>query len=181
MANHRQESTASPAQGTDTARVFGRRLQRLVETVRPEGRQRYTDAEIAVHVGVSPQYIRKLRNGKSVPSVEKAQSLAEFFEVEHVDYFLKPDDDPAVLTVEDRVRTLEGGCVDRKPATDAVAAPPEDMNTDATLWNRLQEEHGVKEIAMRAGELSPEARVAVLGIVNQLFQSEKGAAPPTRS
>ncbi|QHC22087.1 helix-turn-helix domain-containing protein [Streptomyces sp. GS7] len=181
MTNHRQESTASPNQGADTAQLFGRRLQRLVDTARPKGRQRYTDAEVAAHVGVSPQYIRKLRNGKSVPSVEKAQSLAELFEVEHVDYFLKPDDDPAVLAVERRLRMLEDGCVDAKPATDAAEAQPEEMNADADLWRRLQEEHGVKEIAMRAGQLSPEARAAVLGVVDQLFQSEKGAVPPDQS
>ncbi|MFG2227695.1 helix-turn-helix domain-containing protein [Streptomyces sp. NPDC048644] len=180
MTNRRQEPTAPHVQGTDIAKLFGRRLQRLVDVVCPEGRQRYTDAEVAAHVGVSAQYIRKLRKGTSVPSVEKAQSLAEFFEVEHVDYFLKPDDDPAVLRVENRLQSLENGFADRKPDTDAEAAPPEDMNTDVDLWHRLQEEHGVKEIAMRAGELSPEARTAVLDIVNQLFQSEKSAAPPTR-
>ncbi|MGW7574698.1 helix-turn-helix domain-containing protein [Streptomyces sp. NPDC054765] len=180
MTNHRPKSAASPAQGTDTAKLFGRRLQRLVDLVHPEGRQCYTDSEIAAQVGVSAQYIRKLRNGKSVPSVEKAQSLAELFAVEHVDYFLKPDDDPSVLTVEHRLGTLEDGRAERKPATDAVAARPEMMNADTELWRRLQEEHGVKEIAMRAGQLSPEARMAVLGVVNQLFQSEKGAAPPTR-
>lgn len=152
-----------PSSATDTAQLFGRRLQRLVDVVYPEGRQRYTDAEIAAHVGVTAQYISKLRSGKSVPSVEKAQSLADFFAVEHVDYFLKGDDDPVVLAVERRL--------------DAQGEP----RTDDQLWDELRKDHGVKEIAMRAGQLSPEARAAVLGIVNQLFRSEKGAAPAPRS
>jgi transcriptional regulator with XRE-family HTH domain len=250
MPNPRPEPTSLPSQGTDTARLFGRRLQRLVDVVYPHHRQRHTDAEIAAHVGVTAQYISKLRNGKSVPSVEKAQSLAEFFGVEQVDYFLKPDDDAVVIVVERRLRSMEdlrtgtgtsqapegvhssagffpaassgSGPGSAGPGSDAVsdasstvaadadlgsgagsgtdsgvepgvepgidsgvdsdgradtAAAREQPGPDDSLWHELQMEHGVKEIAMRAGQLSPEARAAVLGIVNQLFLSEKGSTP----
>ncbi|MET9295322.1 helix-turn-helix transcriptional regulator [Streptomyces sp. NPDC003077] len=184
MTNYPSGPTPSASHGPDTAKLFGRRLQRLIDVVRPEGRQRYTDAQIAAYVGVSAQYIHKLRHGKSVPSVEKAQSLAELFAVEHVDYFLKPDHDPSVRAVERRLRALEEGRVGResvgRTGADEGRAPGAAPGADEELWRRLREEHGVREIAMRAGQLSPEARFAVLGIVNQLFRSEKGVAPPER-
>lgn len=105
MPLYRPKAPRRPLQSADAACLFGRRLQRLVEAAHLEGKARFTDTEIAAYVGVSGQYIRNLRGGKSMPSVEKAQRLAEFFGVDHADYFLKPDDDPAVVATERRLRS----------------------------------------------------------------------------
>ncbi|MFD3515807.1 helix-turn-helix domain-containing protein [Streptomyces sp. NPDC058657] len=161
MSLYRPKAPRRPLPSTDAACLFGRRLQRLVEAARLEDKGRFTDTEIAAYVGVSGQYIRNLRSGKSMPSVEKAQRLAEFFGVDHADYFLKPDDDPAVLATERRLRTFEGA------QTTGDSAP-----VDEERWLHLREGHGVQQIALRAGQLSPEARSAVLGIVEDLIRSE---------
>ncbi|GAA2330942.1 MULTISPECIES: helix-turn-helix domain-containing protein [Streptomyces] len=161
MPLNRPKARTRPLQSTDAACLFGRRLQRLIEAARLEGSDRFTDTDIAEYVGVSGQYIRNLRSGKSMPSVAKAQRLAEFFGVNHADYFLKPDDDPSVLAAERRLRTSEG-----------VQTARDSKPVDEQRWRRLCEDHGVQEIALRAGQLSPEARSAVLGIVEDLIRSE---------
>ncbi len=162
-------------QNSVTAALFGRRLQRLIDAAGARGSSSFSDARIATHVGVTGQYIRNLRRGKSVPSVEKAQKLAELFGVEHADYFLRPDDDPHVLEVERRFSASED-----ITASSASPAEGDECVTEGALWRQLQEEHGVKEIAMRAGQLSPEARSAVLGVVEQLLRNENRDSGPAR-
>ncbi|WP_406510966.1 helix-turn-helix domain-containing protein [Streptomyces sp. NBC_00212] len=165
MPLYRPKAPRRPLQSADAACLFGRRLQRLVEAAHLEGKARFTDTEIAAYVGVSGQYIRNLRGGKSMPSVEKAQRLAEFFGVDHADYFLKPDDDPAVVATERRLRSHK----DARPEGDRAL---EEDTAAQERWLQVREDHGVREIALRAGQLSPEARSAVLGIVEELIRSE---------
>ncbi|MFD5735813.1 helix-turn-helix domain-containing protein [Streptomyces sioyaensis] len=166
MPNARPDETPPPSQALYAAVRFGQRLQRLVDVVHPEERQRYTDGEIAAYVGVTPQYVNKLRRGKSVPTLDKAVRLAEFFRIESSDYFMKADGDPAVRAVERRLQALENARDDRPAAERHSAGTGADEDD---IWRKLQQEHGVMEIAMRAEKLSPEARKAVLAIVDQIL------------
>lgn len=175
MHQHRSEGATPSQQSNGTAALFGRRLQRLIDAIGTRGADAFSDARIAAHVGVTSQYVRNLRHGKSVPSVEKAQRLAELFGVEHADYFLKPDNDPYVLSVEKRFFVGEGD-----PASRVTAAEEDEYRTEGALWGQLQDEYGVKEIAMRADQLSPEARIAVLEVVDQLLRDESGKNGPER-
>ncbi|KWT63385.1 hypothetical protein ADL21_02935 [Streptomyces albus subsp. albus] len=175
MSQHRPEAATPSQQSSATAALFGRRLQRLIDAASARGARGFSDARIAAYVGVTGQYVRNLRRGKSVPSVEKAQKLAELFGVEHADYFLRPDDDPQVLEVERRFSASGGATV-----SSASPAEGEEPLTEDALWGQLRDEHGVQEIAMRAGQLSPEARIAVLGVVEQLLRSENRDSGPAR-
>ncbi|MFC4517336.1 helix-turn-helix domain-containing protein [Streptomyces ehimensis] len=162
MAHHEMTGPLEPG----TAALFGARLQRLVDNVHPKRSKPYTDAEIAAHVGVTAKYIGKLRAGRSMPSLEKGRAIAALFDID-VDYLLKPDDHPAVTRVEGRL-----------PTTRESAAPPQKSPshpTEEELWLQLQQVHGVKEIALRAGQLSPGARASVLDIVNRILSSENEA------
>ncbi|MFE0099840.1 helix-turn-helix domain-containing protein [Streptomyces sp. NPDC059009] len=151
---------------------FGARLQRLIDVGYPEGDRRYTDAEIATSVGVSAQYIANLRHAKSLPRLEKAVKLAAFFGLDSWDYFVKPDDDPAVLAVDRRARTLDAQRRGQHvPASDDAGHETPDI---AELWTHLKNNRDVQRIASRATQLSPEGLAAVLGVVDQIL----GATPP---
>ncbi|MCC2280854.1 helix-turn-helix domain-containing protein [Streptomyces sp. ET3-23] len=164
----RSNTTGPSSLERGSAALFGTRLQRLADTT-----EHYSDAEIAMHVGVTTNYIAKLRAGRSMPSFEKGRAIAAFFNV-HVDYLLQPDDHPAVQQVEQRLQEL----VHRRSGSSATnpAVSPAPGDDDETLWQQLQEVHGVREIAMRAGQLSPGARAAVLDIVNRILGSESSTA-----
>ena len=64
-------------------RGFKEKLKWLVENVKsPEGKS-YSDKEIAEAIGISANYIWRLRNDLTVnnPSLEVAEALAKFFRV----------------------------------------------------------------------------------------------------
>lgn len=170
LMSPRSNTTGPPSLEPGSAALFGTRLQRLADTT-----EHYSDAEIAMHVGVTTNYIAKLRAGRSMPSFEKGRAIAAFFNV-HVDYLLQPDDHLAVQQVEQRLQEL----VQRHGGSSATTQPvtPAPEGDDETLWQQLQEVHGVREIAMRAGQLSPGARASVLDIVNRILSSENNAGAP---
>ncbi|MEU8582918.1 helix-turn-helix domain-containing protein [Streptomyces abikoensis] len=163
MAHHEMTGPLEPG----TAALFGARLQRLVDNVYPNHSRPYTDTEIAEHVGVTSKYISKLRAGHSMPSLEKGRAIAALFDVD-VDYLLKPHDHPAVARVEGSLPATRGSA---ELPQGSVGQPTEDE-----LWLQLQQVHGVKEIALRAGQLSPGARASVLDIVNRILGSESEAS-----
>ena len=74
-------------------RTWAQKLNHLLETVRPEGREdRFTVAEIAAGTGLSASYIRNLlRGSQDKPSFENAEALARFFGV-NVAYFSGDDE-----------------------------------------------------------------------------------------
>ncbi|MCD9145988.1 helix-turn-helix domain-containing protein [Streptomyces albireticuli] len=176
----RPDEAAPGAPAPTAAALLGRRLQRLIDTGYPTGERRYTDVEIAEHVRVSSQYISNLRKGKSVPTLEKAVRLADFFDIPSSDYFLRPAGDPAVHEVERTLRALETGDHHLPTAPGRRTAPPApDRDNPATRMDELMVKHRVKELALRANELSDEGLTAVLGIVDQILGNDR-PPPPAR-
>ncbi|MFD5696483.1 helix-turn-helix transcriptional regulator [Streptomyces lasiicapitis] len=170
--------TGSTPDSSDADAIrFGIRLQRLISVGYPEGTKRYTDVEIAASVGVSAQYVANLRNGKSLPRLEKAVRLAAFFRLDSWDYFVKPDDDPVVLAVERRVRALNAQRSGQPPA--AAEAAEADTLDVAELWTHLKNNRDVQRIASRATQLTPEGLAAVLGVVDQILGSTTPTPEPS--
>ncbi|MGK5630985.1 helix-turn-helix domain-containing protein [Streptomyces sp. URMC 123] len=162
----------------DAAALFGQRLQRLVDLVLPDGRRRYTDAEIAAYVGVTAQYVSKLRKGRSIPNAQKALRLAEFFEINGIEYFLRPDEHPSVRAVERRLRSLQARRAGAPPAREQAGRSGGEREPDAdALWAKLQADHRVEQICMRAKRLTPEGQAAVLAIVDQILGTTDPALP----
>lgn len=92
----------------DKRRDFANRLTWLFENVIKEGSKRYTSAEVAAAVGVSPAHLRKLKVGVSAnPTKELIEKLAEFFGVKPA-FFLDPQpDDLASLYFINQVNRLD--------------------------------------------------------------------------
>ncbi|MFP8964636.1 XRE family transcriptional regulator [Streptomyces nanhaiensis] len=133
-------------------RTLAERLDRLFDTVRPEGPKgrRYTNEEVATAVKraepgvrVGGAYLSALRKGtKKNPSTELLTALARFFGV------------PASYFLDERAAT----------------------RTDAEIeLARVAHNMGVRKLALRALELSPEGLAAVTRIVEHVLESEPGA------
>ncbi|MCX4524617.1 MULTISPECIES: helix-turn-helix transcriptional regulator [unclassified Streptomyces] len=110
-----------PAERATGAALFGARLSRLIELRYPDGGARYLDVEIAAGTRISQQHVANLRNGKSVPGLDRALSLAAFFRLDGVDYFVRPETHPAVAAVERRLLALESARASGLPAAPCPA------------------------------------------------------------
>ncbi|WP_340562819.1 XRE family transcriptional regulator [Streptomyces sp. GSL17-111] len=168
--NSGNNETTESADGTDSIDGKGlptlaARLNRLFETIRPEGPRgrTYTNDEVALsvkesnpHIRVGGAYLSALRTGtKKNPSTELLAALARFFGVP-ASYFL--DEATAV-------------------------------QTDAELaLAQVAHNLGVRKLALRALELTPEGLAAVTRIVEHVLDGDiegtdtgrPGAAPPRR-
>ncbi|MDG9702072.1 XRE family transcriptional regulator [Streptomyces sp. DH37] len=141
-------------------RTLAEKLDRLFDTIRPEGPKgrRYTNEEVATAVKraepgirVGGAYLSALRKGtKKNPSTELLTALARFFGVP-ASYFL--DEHTAA-------------------------------RTDAEIeLAKVAHNLGVRRLALRALELSPEGLAAVTRIVESVLESDPGtrarpAGPP---
>ncbi|MEV6686377.1 helix-turn-helix transcriptional regulator [Streptomyces sp. NPDC051130] len=151
----------------------------MIELRYPDGGPRYTDVEVAEGAGISPQYVRNLRNGKSVPGLAPAMRLAAFFTLANVDYFVMHDSHASVTAVEQRLaeleRAKETGQAMPLPRPCAAAAEPDVEAEVEELMRRLQGNHEVLDISHRSARLSPEgkaAATALLGLVERILQPE---------
>jgi transcriptional regulator with XRE-family HTH domain len=133
-------------------RTLAEKLDRLFDTIRPEGPKgrRYTNEEVATAVKraepgirVGGAYLSALRKGtKKNPSTELLTALARFFGVP-ASYFL--DEHTAA-------------------------------RTDAEIeLAKVAHNLGVRRLALRALELSPEGLAAVTRIVESVLESDPGA------
>ncbi|MBN3932592.1 XRE family transcriptional regulator [Streptomyces verrucosisporus] len=133
-------------------RTLAERLDRLFDTVRPEGSKgrRYTNEEVATAVKradpgvrVGGAYLSALRKGtKKNPSTELLGALARFFGV------------PASYFLDERAAA----------------------RTDAEIeLAKVAHNMGVRKLALRALELSPEGLAAVTRIVEHVLESEPSA------
>jgi len=129
---------------------FASRLNHLIDTVHPRGREPFTNRELADAVraqGVecTPQYIGQLRAGRHTPSLKVAAALARIFGI-RIEYF----SDPAVA--------------DRTDGELAVLAKIRDA--------------GVTAVALRAAGLSDAGLQALAEVIDQIRAAEGLPAEP---
>ncbi|MEV0318141.1 helix-turn-helix domain-containing protein [Streptomyces sp. NPDC050658] len=152
-----------PPPGQDAV-LFGRRFTRLISVIYPTALGRpYTDTEIAKHVGLSNQYVGKLRKGQSVPTLSNAGRLAKLFGVS-TDYFLNSPEHPAVRSVERNLRMIENHRAGRAQRVGHRTAGGA-MDADDIALLSDQE---VRQIAEGAADLPPTMRDSVSVVIDQL-------------
>lgn len=132
------------------ARTVADKLNHLFQIVIPAGGTGYTNAEVATKTGLSSSYIAYLRSGeRDNPTMQTLEVLAKFFGVPTAYFY----DDEATDRVEEQLRQLRAL---------------------ADLHQALQRD-GVKELAMRMGELSEGGIAAISQLVDLLLQKERGS------
>jgi transcriptional regulator with XRE-family HTH domain len=131
------------------ARTLADRLNHLFATVKPPGRQAFTNAEAAAATRLSASYIGYLRTGeRDNPTIQSLEALAGFFGVP-VAYFY---DDEAARRIEEQLSQLQ---------------------TMAALQQALQRD-GVQKLATRMGDLSDGGIAAISQLVDLLLDKEQG-------
>jgi transcriptional regulator with XRE-family HTH domain len=135
------------------AKTLADRLNRLFATVKPAGRDSFTNQEVAAATGLSVSLLRYLRSGeRDNPTIQTLEALARFFGVP-VAYFY---DDQAAGRIDEQLQKLQ-----------AMAA----------LQQALQRD-GVQQLATRMGELSDGGIAAITQLVDLLLK-ENGPRRPT--
>lgn len=130
------------------ARTLADRLNHLFATVKPPGREAFTNAEAATATRLSPSYIGYLRTGeRDNPTIQTLEALARFFGVP-VAYFY---DDEAARRIEDQLSQLQ---------------------TMAALQQALQRD-GVQQLATRMGDLSDGGIAAISHLVDLILDREQ--------
>ncbi|MCJ1676944.1 helix-turn-helix domain-containing protein [Streptomyces sp. APSN-46.1] len=179
-------SPGVPADRAKGAELFGARLSRLIELRYPDGGARYFDVEVAAGTQISQQHVANLRNGKSVPGLDRALSLAAFFGLDGVDYFVKPESHPAVAAVERRLLALEsarasGRAVAPRPAAGAPAGGFDDEDdTDGVddvdrLRRRCRDSSEALATSRRSARVSVRDKATaatLLGLVESILRPE---------
>ncbi|MPY63564.1 helix-turn-helix domain-containing protein [Streptomyces spongiae] len=134
------------------------RVRALHEAYLARTGMRATDVckEVAVRLGISPEWARQLLLGKKMPNVRDLTELARFFGVEHGTMFFT---DPAATVLNrelDRVLgELEGAREDRGPLL------------------QLATRHGVVTLALRAGHhLTPRKQEALAVMLEGLLSGD---------
>ncbi len=135
-------------------RTLADRLNHLFATVKPAGRESFSNQEVATATGLSASLLRYLRSGeRDNPTIQTLEALAQFFGVP-VAYFY---DDDAAARIEQQLSQLQ-----------AMAA----------LQQALQRD-GVQQLATRMGELSDGGIAAIAQLVDLLLAKEHGPRRPT--
>jgi transcriptional regulator with XRE-family HTH domain len=135
------------------ARTLADRLNHLFATVKPPGRDAFTNGEVAASTRLSPSYIGYLRTGeRDNPTIQSLEALARFFGVP-VAYFY---DDEAARRIEQQLSQLQGM---------------------AALQQALQRD-GVQQLATRMGDLSDGGIAAITQLVDLLLDKEQRPGRP---
>ena len=136
------------------ARTLADRLNHLFATVKPPGRESFSNQEVATATGLSASLLRYLRSGeRDNPTIQTLEALTQFFGVP-VAYLY---DDDAVARIDLQLSKLQ-----------AMAA----------LQQALQRD-GVQQLATRMGELSDGGIAAIAQLVDLLLDKEHGPSRPT--
>lgn len=139
----------------EAGRSLADKLNHLFATITPGPGQVYSNEHVANVIGqnsdvtISQTYIWQLRKGqKTNPTLRHLQALADYFGVPAAYFF----DDAAADRIDGRLAEM------------------------AAEQDRVREAMGhgdVRLMAMRAGELSPEGRAQVMGLLDVVYRLEQ--------